>query len=209
MSFLIAAGNGREASRRRAMIMPGSRFSCVADVRDNDRIPTMRDVMPRGVNPAMGDPVKAAVTLFIADFINTIMRDSMPDEIMFDYCDTMLDFYAVNTSGRANFHLLFLLKMARFSGIEPDTSTYRDGYIFDMIDGIFRSSAPLHGRFLERDEARAAVSLLRMNTHNLHLWKLTSEQRNTILDRIMEYYSLHFSNIQSMKSLEILRTLFH
>lgn len=209
MSFLIPAGNGREATRRRAMLMPGSRFSCVADVRDNDRLPTMRDVMPRGTHTLNSDPVKSAVTLFIADFINTLMRDSMPDELMFEYCDTMLEFYMVNTRGTANFHLLFLIRMMHFAGIEPDRSTYRPGYLFDMIDGVFRSSAPLHGRFLERDEAHAVATLLRMNTRNLARWKFTSADRNTILDRIIEYYTLHFTSLQSMRSLDVLRALFH
>ncbi len=210
MSFLIPAGNGREAARRRAMLMPGSRFTCVADIRDNsDRLPTMRDVMPRSPHTLNGDPVKAAVTLFIADFINTLMRDSMPDGLLFDYCDSMLGFYATSSRGTANFHLMFMIGMMHFAGIEPDRSTYRPGYIFDMVDGVFRDSAPLHGRFLERDEATAAATLMRMTSRNLDRWKLTAHQRNTILDRLIEYYTLHFTTLQSMRSLDILRTLFH
>lgn len=210
MSFLVPAGNGREASRRRAMLMPGSRFSCVADLRDTDRLPTMRDVMTRGAAAACADPVKSAVTLFIADFINTLMRDAMPDEHTFGYCDSMLDFYLrAPHHGSANFHLLFLIGMMRYAGIEPDVSTYSPGYIFDMVDGVFRSSAPLHGRFLERDESAVTATLLRMNTRNMGLWRLTAAQRNIILDRLIEYYTLHFASLQSMRSVEILRSLFH
>lgn len=210
MSFLITAGNGREASRRRAILMPGSRFSCVADIRNTDRLPVMRDVMPRGATPVGTDPVKAAVTLFIADFINTLMRDSMPDELMFSYCDSMLEFYlGAPHRGTANFHLLFLIGMMRFAGIEPDISTYRPGYLFDMNDGVFRSTAPLHGSFLEREEAAVTATLLRMNMRNMGLWKLTAAQRNAILDRLIEYYALHFASLQSMRSLDILRSLFH
>ncbi len=209
MSFLVSAGNGREAARRRAMLMPGSRFSCVADLRDNsDRLPAMRDVMPRSPHTLGGDPVKAAVTLFIVDFMNTLMRDSMPDGLLFDYCDSMLEFYSTGVRGTANFHLLFMIGMMHFAGIEPDVSTYRPGYLFDMVDGVFRDSAPLHGRFLERDEAQAAVILMRMTPRNLSRWKLTATQRNTSLDRLIEYYALHFTSLQSMRSLDVLRTLF-
>lgn len=210
MSFLISAGNGREANRRRAMLMSGSRFTCIADLRDNsDRLPTMRDVMPRSPHAPGGDPVKSAVTLFLADFLNTLMRDSMPDELLFDYCDTMLEFYATSNRGIANFHLLFMIGMMHFAGIEPDLTTYRPGHLFDMVDGVFRDTAPLHGRYLERDEAQAAATLMRMTPRNLPHWKLTSAQRNHILDRLIEYYALHFATLQSMRSLDILRTLFH
>lgn len=213
MSFIIPAGQGREAARRRAMLMPGSRFACEADLRESApaagaHLPAMRDVVSRGDNAAVAHPVKSAVTLFIADFINTLMRDSMPDELMFDFCDSMLAFYPRATRGSANFHLMFMIRMMHFAGIEPDTSTYRPGYIFDMVDGVWRDTAPLHGRFLERDEAAAALRLMRIAPHNLHLWHMTSSQRNIILDRLLEYYTLHFASLQSMRSLEILRTLF-
>lgn len=208
MSFLVAAGSGREATRRRAMLMPGSRFACVADLRDTVMLPTMRDVTPRGVSAVVPDPVKSAATLFIADFMNTLFKDSLPDELMFDYCDSMLTFYDAATRGTANFHLLFMIRLMRFAGIEPDTSTFRPGYLFDMVDGVFRSSAPLHGRFLERDESQAAATLSRMSTRNMHLWRFTSAQRNAILDRLIEYYTLHFASLRSMKSLDVLRSLF-
>lgn len=212
MSFLVPAGNGREAARRRAMLMPGSRFQCVADIRDreNDRLPPMRDVMMRGNARVTSDPVKSAVTLFIVDFMNTLLRDSMPDLQLFEYCDTMIDFYSTMATGTAtaNFHLLFMIRMMHFAGIQPDVTTWREGYLFDMVDGIFRSSAPLHGRFLERDEAAFLRQLLRMNLRNLAHWKFSSRERNAILDRLMEYYALHFASLQSMKSLDVLRTLF-
>ncbi len=140
--------------------------------------------------------------------MNTLMRDSMPDGLLFDYCDSMLEFYSTGVRGTANFHLLFMIGMMHFAGIEPDVSTYRPGYLFDMVDGVFRDSAPLHGRFLERDEAQAAVILMRMTPRNLSRWKLTATQRNTILDRLIEYYALHFTSLQSMRSLDVLRTLF-
>lgn len=211
ISLLVPAGNGREASRRRALLMPGSRFSCVVDIRENsDSIPPMRDVAPRGYSPsAVGDPVKGAVTLFLVDFLNTLMRDAMPDEAMFDFIDGMLERYATMHRGTPNFHLLFLTRLARFAGIEPDISTYRPGRLLDLMDGVFRETAPLHGRFLDREETAAAVKLMRMNLRNLHRFTLSAADRNVILDRLLQYYSLHFASLQSIKSLDILRQLFH
>ncbi|MCM1449889.1 MAG: DNA repair protein RecO C-terminal domain-containing protein [Clostridiales bacterium] len=210
LSFLVSAGNGREAARRRAMLMPGSRFQCVADIKDTDRLPLMREVLLRGNTAPGGDAVKSAVTLFLADFLNTLLRDSMPDALMFDFCDNMLDFYSRSSygNGSANFHLLFMIKMMHFAGIEPDVSTWSKGSLFDMVDGIYRTSAPMHGRYLERNEAQLSRLLLRMNLRNLRYWKFSAVERNAILDRLMEYYSLHFASLQSMKSLDVLRSLF-
>lgn len=212
LSVLVSAGNGREASRRRAIIMPGSRFSCVADIRDvSGKIPLMRDVQSRGTSPAaIADPVKSAVTLFIVDFLNTILRDAQPDELLFDYVDRMLaDYTTLSGIVQANFHILFLIKLMHFLGIEPDIATYRKGYVFDIDDGIFRSSPPLHGHFLDPVQSQIAAKILRINYRNMHCYKLSAKDRNTILDIIINYYTVHFTSLQSMKSLEVLRSLFH
>lgn len=213
MSLLVNAGAGREASRRRAMLMPGSRFTCIADLRDGPgvKIPPMRDVQSRGVSPAVsGNAVKGAVTLFIVDFLNTILRDSQADEQLFEYIDSMIaDYGMITGAGVANFHIFFLVKLMHFLGIEPDYATYRRGYVFDMEDGIFRSSAPMHGRYLDVRESEAGAKLLRMNRSNFMRYGYSSRERNEILDKLMEYYTLHFASAAGMKSTDVLRSLFH
>lgn len=212
MSFIINASGGREAARRRAIFMPGSRFSCVADVKDGtpgNQLPHIKDVMSRGTHPAAGgNPVKSAVTLFIADFLGMLLRDYPADELLYDFCDSMFSSYNDIKTGDSNFHLMFMIRMMHFVGIEPDASTYREGRVFDMVDGVFRESAPLHGRFLQREESQVAFRLMTMNIRNLRLWKFNSVQRNTILDRLIEYYGLHYASLHSMKSLDVLRSIF-
>lgn len=212
LSLLVPAGAGREASRRRAVLMPGSRFYCVADLRDlPGRIPPMRDVAPRGSSPALdADPVKPAVTLFLVDFLNAILREAEPDGLLFDYIDSMLEtFTRLSGHASANFHILFLVRLMHFLGIEPDLSTYSRGYVFDMQDGIFRPSAPLHGRYLDPVQSRGAAELLRMSVRTAHLYRFTYAERNEVIDNIMKYYTLHFASLRSMKSVEVLRALFH
>lgn len=211
MSFVVGASGGREAARRRAMFMPGGRFTCIADIRDgsaDDKLPHIKDVTVRGMHPAAGDPVKTTITLFIADFLGTLLRDYPADELLFDFCDSMLQYLSENTRGSANFHIMFMIRMMHFTGIEPDLTTYRDGRLFDMIEGVFRDSAPLHGRYLERADSAIGCRLMSMNVRNMSRWHLSASQRNEILDRLIEYYGLHFASLKSMKSLEVLRSLF-
>lgn len=93
-------------------------------------------------------------------------------------------------------------------GIEPDWSTFSEGAVFDMADGIFRSTAPLHNRVLPSDEAAAAHRLQRMNFRNAHMFAMSRFERNRILDRLMEYYRLHFPALGTVNSLDVLRTMF-
>lgn len=211
LSLLISSGSGREANRRRALLRPGGRFSCEADLRDvAGRIPPIRDVAQRGDSIATTDPVQSIITLFLVDFLNTILRDEQPDPLLFDFVDDMLP-RLERASGRrlANFHLMFLIKISRYLGVEPDLSTYSRGYVFDMSDAVFRPTPPLNSPYLDPAESEAAARLLRINERNLHLYPLTAAQRNRALDVILRYYTLHFASLRSMKSVEVVRALFH
>ena len=210
MSMLIPAGNGREAARRRALLLPGSRFGCVADLRDvNGRIPPIRDVIARGASAMSADPFKPAVTLFVVDFLHAIMRESQPDPLLFDYIDSMLELLDTLSGRRlANFHLLFLLKISRYLGVEPDVATYSPGYTFDMVDAVFRPSAPLHDKFLDPVESASVALLMRMTARNFAHFTFSRAERNRAVDVILQYYTIHFASLQSMKSLDIVRSLF-
>lgn len=211
ISLLISSGGGREATRRRAILQPGGRFSCEADLRDvAGRIPPIRDVAPRGSAAATADPMQSIITLFLVDFLNTILRDSQPDPLLFDFVEGMLGrLETLEGRALANFHLLFLVKISRYLGVEPDLSTYRPGYIFDMTDAVFRPTTPVSGPFLDHAESAAAARLLRINGRNLGRYALSAAQRNRALDVILQYYTLHFASLRAMKSVDVVRSLFH
>ena len=107
-----------------------------------------------------------------------------------------------------NFHLCFLYRLGRFIGIEPDVSTYQYGRIFDMVDGVFRVTAPLHSQYLGHQEAAVVALLSRMTFDNMHRFRLSRENRNQMLDVILEYYTIHCASLASLKSIDVLRSLF-
>ena len=43
---------------------------------------------------------------------------------------------------------------------------------------------------------------------NMHLFRFSRRERNEALDLILEYYSLHYTSLTSLRSLDILRELF-
>lgn len=208
VAMAIPAGAGRHASRLRAITQPMSAFQCVAEFRPNRDIITPRDI--RILRPSPGTtPIKAAQSLFIADLLTSLLREPQEDAHLFEFLlatiDSIMQGGAAHT---ANIHLCFLLKLQHFMGIEPDWSTYTPGSIFDMADGIFRLSAPLHGKWLTSPEAEAAYRLRRMNFRTAHLYKMSRGDRNLVLDRLIMYYQIHFPGLGTINSLDVLRSLF-
>lgn len=210
LSFLVPAGNGREASRRRALLMPLSIVECAADFRPGRDIHTMSD--PRLMAPLANlrmSPLKSALTLFIAEVLVSLLRESHADAAMWGFIeDSILTLDALSDSRTANFHICFLCRLGHFLGIAPDTTTFSDGKVFDMIDGTFRASFPSHKEFLVGREAAVVATLFRLSFSDMHLLRLSRSERNAMLDGILRYYSLHIAPLDSLRSLDVLRALF-
>ena len=200
VSFLLPAGSGREAARRRALMMPLGTFECVADIRHGQDIYIMKepkaDIISHGIH---SNPIKSALALFIAELLSVVLREYQEDKALYLFLRQSIEKLNDATIGVANFHLCFLFRLGRFVGIKPDVSTYQEGRIFDMVDGIFRVSAPLHSQYLGQQEAAVVALLSRMSYDNMHKFRLSRENRNQMLDVILEYYTIHYASLSSLK----------
>lgn len=211
VAFKVPTGASREGRRRRALTMPLGMVECTADVRSGREILTMRDVRPmQGVQPvATGSPVKMAIAAFLAEVLCTLLRERAGDEPLFDYIAGMTDALGTMQKGVANFHLMFLYRLTRFVGIEPDTCGYVSDSVFDMRDGVFRASVPMHGQYLAGNDARAVLMLSRMRPGNLHFFRMNRDMRNRIVDGMLAYYGRHLGiNMEEIRSKDVLRCLF-
>ncbi len=210
VSLIQPAGNGREATRRRALLMPLGLAECVADIRPNRDIHPIGQVRPLAPLANMRlDPVKSTIALFLADVLSMILRDNQPDPKIWKFIHSaILTLDTIPGSATANFHIAFLVQIAALIGIYPDISSYSSGHLFDMLNGIFRSSAPNHRNFLDSDTSRNLHTILRMNFSNMHRFRFDRKNRAQTLELILQYYTLHHAPLTRLHSLPVLQALF-
>lgn len=208
LAAVIPSGSGREASRRRAIMMPMRVFEAVAWTKPGRELARLSDLKPLPA-PLSADPAAGAVALFVSDFLCSALRQSGPDEQMSDFIfASASQLHALGGTALANFHLYFLAHLGRFLGIEPDMGTYAAGAFFDMREGRFTLAAPLHRAALHPAQARMVALLMRLSPRTLRLLRLSRSERNATLDAILDYYSIHYASMRSLSSLPILRSLF-
>lgn len=153
------------------------------------------------------DGNKMAITFFLAEFMNYATRSMHTDALLYDFVEQSLIWLDASNKGIANFHLMFMVRMSLFLGFQPDMSTYGEGALFDLREGIFCTTAPLHSDFLNAEDAKKMQILMRMSPSNLHLFPLSRNERNRIIDITLMYYRLHIPQFGEMKTLEVLREL--
>ena len=206
VSFVVRISHAPRAKVRHVIFQP----MAVLEVQweEKPRAKLMRPIAARVSQPWSSlhtSPIKAAITLFLAEFLLQVCRHEQSGELFFDYLLHSLTWLDTAEEGFANFHLLFLMRLAQFLGIAPNTSDTGLPF-FDLMAAEFVSRAPAHVYYIYGDEARAFEQLLNFST--MHLFQLTRTQRNRILELILTYYRLHIPSLPELKSWEVLREIF-
>lgn len=208
VTFAVAAGSGAGAARRRALLRPLAPVECIASGRNFGEILRMKEPRPlmtlHGID---ADPVRCALTLFLAEALGIILKQSDGEPALFDFIVSAIERLDDASTPTANFHLSFLVGLGALTGISPDTEAYRPGMIFDMAEGRFRHSAALHGHCLSPAESAAAAALCRIDMDNMGRFRYSRLERARALEGVLEYYSLHLADMTSMKSPAILRAV--
>ena len=94
-------------------------------------------------------------------------------------------------------------------GLTPNPSPRGEGsdMFFDLREGQFCTLAPTHRDFLQPDDARRIHILMRMDFPTMHLYRLSRQERNRIIDVLLQYYRLHIPQFPELKSLAVLQEL--
>lgn len=206
---LSACGAGKTAKMRQSRLLPMAAIETEMILRPNVEIQKLGAFALYAV---WGDiyfhPVKQLIALFLSEFLNRLLRASMPDENLWDYIFNSMTLLDRMKSGIYDFHIAFMASLLPFAGIQPDSSAYRPGKIFDMQAGVFCDSIPSHRDYLTGDEAAFAHTLSRINFYNIRALRLNGTLRLRILKGLLHYYAIHFPGTANLKSLDVIHALF-
>lgn len=153
-------------------------------------------------------PIKQMLLLFLSEVLLHILRNEEGSEMLFDFIAHSLEWLDTAPDGYANFHIVFLMRLARFLGIMPSLEGATLPH-FDLLGGQFRTTPPTHRHYISGQEAEAFAQLMRMNFGTMQLFALSRTERQRILFLILEYYRLHLPGFPELKSLEVLSEVFN
>ncbi|MFI3261771.1 MAG: DNA repair protein RecO C-terminal domain-containing protein [Rikenellaceae bacterium] len=153
------------------------------------------------------DYTKGAITLFMAEVIYKLIRNSDSNPILFDFVNQSI--YTLNeiNSGVANFHIYFLLNLTRFLGYYPNEN-YEEDRFFDLTTGEFVVIRPTHNMYIEKKESRDLSKLQKISIDNLDSLKFNKMTRNTLVEAMIAYLNYHHETNVRIGSTEVLKEIF-
>ena len=210
-AFLVKVSHNTRAAVRHTLFQP----LALLDVECHEARKPGQLLRPKSASAVLHDaqfqvphPVRYSIALFLAEFLHHAVRHEPASSAFFSYLEHSVTWLQTAEEDKlANFHLIFLLRLTRFFGIQPNLENPTN--YFDLEQGCYVALRPFHRHFIEGEEARQLATLVRFNFHTMHLMKISRDQRIRILQGLLTYYQLHLPNFPELKSVEILHQIFN
>ncbi|QXP80367.1 MULTISPECIES: DNA repair protein RecO [Winogradskyella] len=149
---------------------------------------------------------KSSIVLFLSEILSNVLKEEEKNEDLFGFIAAALQ-YLDNEDQFSNFHLLFLLKLTRYLGFQPENINNNYPF-FNLESGIFEATN--HGIYSVSGENLILLKrLLGTNFDALNTVKINATQRQTFLNMLLHYFELQLGSFKKPKSLQILNEVFH
>lgn len=223
MAFLVPLGKSMKSRSKLSSLLLLARVSGDVRIRPGKDIHNLSNITSaHSWRSLYFNPVKSTLVFFLSEFLGRFLRQAPPDENLWNYI-----IYSLETLDNlpaekiANFHIAFLTGLLHISGIMPMLENYQPGMIFDMQTGEYRfpelqfgiisanRNQKLHGQMvLNEQESQFLTKLARINYRNMTKFRFNRVQRSEVLDRLLQFFSLHLPIGSNLKSLDVLKEIF-
>jgi DNA repair protein RecO (recombination protein O) len=150
------------------------------------------------------DMIKSSLVLFLNEVLYKAVRQQAADENLFGFVFNAIEWLDHQSIGLANFHLLFLIQLTRYLGFYPEQNPSADSDYFDMKNGVFTRYKPEGFSYLSPPHTQNFYHLLTCSFENMHLLRLTNDDRRYYIQKLLEYYTLHIEGFGNIRSHEVL-----
>lgn len=154
-------------------------------------------------------PVKSALAFFVAEIIDKVFSNEEENRAVFHFIFHSIQTLDLLETGIGNFHLVFLIRLSSFLGFEPSApnSNMPEMY-FDLTSGNFTPTPDQFDYYIDNSASQILQKLLKTNYIDAATVKMTSHEREYLLQKLLDYYQIQLENRWKFNSLEVLKTLF-
>ena len=148
---------------------------------------------------------KGSIAIFINEILYKSVKEEEANPNLFEFIFNSVKLLDETKDKYINFHLLFMIHLTKFLGFFPRGNYSPVKTFFDMEEGVFCGSKPLHGNYIKEPISRKFFDLLKTELPDHTSVCLNQKERQEILQKLIDYYCLHLPVFKGIKSHHILR----
>lgn len=189
-SYIVNGVRSKSAKNKIALYQPLTLLNLVVYHRENANIERIKEISClHPYRSLTADVKKSTLAMFVTELLNKTVKDeSHAGEVFQFICDSLITL-DLQPEGYENFHLIFMLRLARFLGF-----------------GVYTVSEVLGGRVVDR-ETEALLHELLTSVYTSAL-RISNRQRRNLLDLLLKFYAEHIENLGEIRSVQVLREVF-
>ena len=149
---------------------------------------------------------KSSIAFFIAEILYKSIKEEEANDKLFDFLYNTIQVLDLNENNYNNFHILFLAHLTKHLGFHPqiNETSQNSNLYFDLQEGCFVSLQPHHNAFITTPLTHLFYTVFGTNFDAMKTLKINANERKLLLNAFLNYYSLHLSNFDNLKTLDIL-----
>lgn len=152
------------------------------------------------------NPTRRAIAFFITEVIAKSIKEEEPNEPLFDFLIQSVQALDEGIPAEHNFHIFFMIQLSRLLGFAPNNND-NSLPIFDLLNGQYTRSAPIHRHYISGDEKSLWVKLNEIKIDTLNELRINADDRQRLINLLEEYYTLHLPAFTGLKTHHILHQL--
>jgi DNA repair protein RecO (recombination protein O) len=208
-SFLIKGMRNRKAGKHNILFQPMFILDLEMNYKASHEMQVLKEFSvsftPYNIHSNIK---KSCVAIFLGEVLTSVLKEESPHQDMFDYIEKSIIYFDSCKEGFANFHIAFLAGLSSFLGFEPGPRTNICDSFFDMSNGIFVPTPPVHGNYANKEVSKVLAEFFVASYDTIGNIILTGTMRNEVLETLVRYYSLHLPGLKKINSLEVLKEVF-
>ncbi len=209
LSVIVKGARGQRKNRKISLYHHLALLEIELYYKENRDLQQIREARP--ITPLQGimsDPVKNAISLFIAEVLYRSIRENESNQPLFDYLQNSIQLFDIIENGVSLFHLHFLAHLTRYLGFRPEPPETEGDYWLNLETGSFSITRPVHNMRMAPDLTRYLIQIMNKPADQLDGINITRTNKNLLIENLLDFYSLHLEGMGEIKSFSVLKAVF-
>ncbi len=208
-SYIINSARNNKSKNKARILQPLFLVELVSYQKQSRDLQRIKEIKNNPVYQNIPfDIIKSTQAIFLAEMLYKTINEEESYPEMFDFIKNALMMFDLMEKNLANFHLYFLYRLTEYLGFLPDTTKQGFENWFDLKKGEIVPFEPPHPMFMNREATLFFCTLTSLKFSEISEFKIPHNIRDYILDKLVEYYHLHFEHLGEIKTLKVLQEVF-
>lgn len=212
-SYILKAGRKQKTSIRSNIFQPLYILDLQVYNNPKKEIQIISEAkIGQDLSPLFSNIKKTSLAFFLSEIINQCIKEEEKSEELYDFIEKNIIKLNTLSENYSNFHLNFLIELSEHLGFKPMNNYSLETPYFDILKGHFVNQSPYHSMHLSKEDSLLLSNFLfSLNpiSQNYTPIKLNKEEKNKILNILIQFYQTHILSPNSIKSHQVLAELLH